>query len=167
MVTFCASAKRTAVPSGSRRGRANIVGRLLRHAIDRDVERLLEADDEHIAGLARRAVDIFARGEHQPRIAVVGGHSQRRLDRRGSGRRGGRWRGQRHDQTSKSGYGFAAIRNTAAKTRKLGGATARHKGLKTDSTELDRHPGGRAFAAMASSRCRPLFRNLRCCAYGA
>src|SRR6202034_1043639 len=131
--------------------RADIVGRLFRPAIDRDVERLLEAYDQHIAGLARRAVDIFAGGEYQPRIAVGGRHGQRGLDRRGSGGRCSRWRGQRQDQTSKSSYGFAAMRKTAAQTGKLGGATARHKRLKTDSTELDRQPGGRAFAAGASS----------------
>ena len=62
--------------------RADIVGRLFRHAVNRHIERLLEADDQHIAGLARGAVDIFARGEHQC------AHSRRRWSRsRGLDRR--------------------------------------------------------------------------------
>ena len=35
--------------------RADIVGRLFRDAIDRHVERLLEADDQHIAGIGARS----------------------------------------------------------------------------------------------------------------
>ncbi len=144
--------------------RADIIGRLLRHAADRNIERLLEADDQHIAGLARGAVDIFARREYQPRIAVAGGNGERRLDRRGSGWRRDGWRGKGQDQSSKSGRGVAAARKAAAKTKPLGGATARHEELKAYSTELDRQPGGRAFAAAAPSPMPATAVTVSCCA---
>ena len=61
--------------------RTDIIGNLRREALDRNIDRALEGDDQHIVGEAHAGVVVFAHVEDEARVAVVDGGRQRGLDR--------------------------------------------------------------------------------------
>ena len=66
--------------------RADVIGRLRGKPVDRDVDRLLEADDQHIAGCATLASSSSRHAENEPGIAAADFCLDAGLDRIGHGR---------------------------------------------------------------------------------
>jgi len=78
-VTLRASAMRMALPSGSRR--ADIIRHLRGEPIDRNGDRLCEADDQHIGGETGGRIAILVHAEDEPSVAVFDAGLEARSDR--------------------------------------------------------------------------------------
>ncbi|MGY3357676.1 hypothetical protein ACVWZK_004339 [Bradyrhizobium sp. GM0.4] len=75
-VTRRASDRRMAPPSGIAAGGVDVVGRAFRDAIDRNVDRPVETDDENGAGRRHLGGDVLPELDHETGKAAAGRESR-------------------------------------------------------------------------------------------